>query len=173
MNQMLDRRQRRNASIIGALVVLGAGAYALYSYLTSEGDGDVEVVNDNDSRRKYTQRPITIILTESILSSNLPLNEILKKTSDVVLVVPPDLSVDEDLQDEFEPDVEYKVIECETYEGVWSVVKHLNGEIIFVVKDDLPSELPEGLERYVGEIVELDQNSSEINESILSCIVNE
>jgi hypothetical protein len=179
---LLDKRQRRNLGIIGAIVTLGAGAYALYCYLQKEK------IKDEQIGTRYTRRPITIVLSESILSSNIPINEILSKTSEVVVVIPPDLTVD-DLNEQLDPSVEYKVIECDTFEGMWSVVKHLNSETIFIVKDDLAEDIPEGLESelsmkhvysnvltrsypgYVGEIVELEQNSTVINESILSYII--
>lgn len=158
-------RQRRALSLASALLVVGAGAYALYSYLSK----DKKV--DQQPSQKYTKKPVTIVLTESILTSNIPINEILAKTCDVVVVVAPELSL-EDLNEELDPSVAHKVIECETLQGVWSVVKHLNGEVMFIVKDDLSEDIPEGLERYVGEIVELEQNSTVINEAILSYVIS-
>jgi hypothetical protein len=136
---LLDKRQRRNLGIIGAIVTLGVGAYALYRYVQKEK------IEDEQTGTRYTRRPITIVLSESILSSNIPINEILSKTSEVVVVIPPDLTVD-DLNEQLDRSVEYKVIECDTFKGMWSVVKHLNSEIIFVVKDDLAEDIPEGLE---------------------------
>lgn len=164
----IDRQRRRQLGIIGGLLVLSAGAYSLYKYIYSSNQPSPQQSSTTDE--KYTRKHITIILTDSIISSKLPINEILTKTTDVVLVIPPELTVD-DLNEPLDPTIAYKAIECSTFDGVWSVVKHLGSEINFVVRDDLSDDIPEGIERYVGEIIELDQNVSVINESILSSVI--
>lgn len=163
----LDRKRLKSLGIIGgAVVLLGAGGFALYQYIwESQNEEDTEVT------AKYTSKPITIILTDSIISSNLPIKEILLKTENLVVVIPPNLSI-KDLNEEIDETISYKVIECSTNEGVWSVVKHLNSEVIFVVNDDLEEELPENLQRYVGDIIELEQNFSYINQKILSYVIH-
>lgn len=160
-----DRRRVRNLGIIGAVLLLGAGGYALYQSFNKDNEEE-EIIT-----AKYTSRPITIILTDSIISSNIPINDILLNTENIVLVIPPNLSRD-DLNEHIDESVSYKVIECETNEGVWSVVKHLHSEVILVVKDDLEEEIPTNLERYVGEIIELEQNNVYINQKVLSYIVH-
>jgi len=166
----LDRRRLRSLGIIGAVVLLGAGGYALYHSLRY-GEEEKEGEKNHGKAHKYTSKPITIILTDSIISSNLPINEILLKTEDVVLVIPPNLSKD-DLNEKLDKSIDYKVIECETNDGVWSATKHLGSEVIFIVKDDLNEDIPKGLERYVGEIIELEQNFTYINQKVLSYIIN-
>lgn len=161
-----NSKRLKKMGLIGCVVVLlGTGGYALYqSYLNKEQEQE-------QITAKYTSKPITIILTDSIISSNLPINEILLKTDNIVLVIPPNLSVD-DLNEEIDESISFKIIECSTNDGVWSVVKHLNSEVIFVVNDDLNYEIPKNLQRYVGEIIELEQNFSYINQKILSYIIN-
>ncbi|ONH68663.1 Peroxisome assembly protein 22 [Cyberlindnera fabianii] len=134
----IDRQRRRQLGIIGGLLVLSAGAYSLYKYIYSSNQPSPQQSSTTDE--KYTRKHITIILTDSIISSKLPINEILTKTTDVVLVIPPELTVD-DLNEPLDPTIAYKAIECK------------------------------GIERYVGEIIELDQNVSVINESILSSVI--
>lgn len=146
-----NSKQRRQLGLAGAVLVLGAGAYALYRQCKEE------ILEEPAT--SYTKKPITIVLSESILSSNIPIGEILAKTSEVVVVIPPDLSIS-DLNEKLDPSVVHKVIECDTFAGVWSVVKHLNGEIVFIVKDDLAEDIPEGLER---ELFKLDEKITRTN----------
>lgn len=168
MNSSTRRRLWPWAVTLGVAVAAGV---ALYKFFEDLEDDDLDFSSSDQLEQsiKYTNKPITIILTESILSSKIPLIEILNKTENIVLVIPPDLSL-ADLP-EIDDSISYKVIETDTYEGVWSVVKHLKSEVVFVVNDDLKKDIPEDVGRYVNEIIQLGQNNTEINGRILSYII--
>lgn len=156
----MDRKRKRLFGLgIAALAAFTATVASIY-YLTQQDT--IETERD----KKYTRKPITIVLTESVLSSKLPINEILKKTENVVFVCPIEVEIPLD------ETISYKLIPCDTEGGLWSIVKHLQSDTIFVVRDDLQEDIPQGMERYVGNIVELDQNFTVINESILSFIIS-
>jgi hypothetical protein len=165
------KRQQQYWPFIALAVGATATAYAVYQYFQKPALEELDSSSSHqlEASIKYTNKPITIILTESILSSQIPLVEILNKTENIVLVITPDLSL-ADLPNVNES-ITYKIIECDTSEGVWSVVKHLRSEIVLVVSDDLDKSIPEDVGRYVQEIVELDQNNTEINVTILSYII--
>ncbi|CCH44643.1 Peroxisome assembly protein 22 [Wickerhamomyces ciferrii] len=171
----INKRKIKNLGFISAAILFGIGCITLYKSIQSEetpnqsksenkGDKTKEIAN------KYTSKPVTIVVTDSIISAKLRLGEILSLTQDVVLVLDPNLNKQDLIG--IEPQQEYKIIECESYDGLWSIVKHLNSELIFVVKDDLIEDLPKNLSRFVGEIIELEQNFAHINQKIISYIMN-
>lgn len=160
------RNQLRNIGIVSGLLAVCVGCYVTYKHFTENAPAEIKT-------KKYTSKSTTIILTDSIVSSNIPINDILKQTNDIVVVIPPGLKIT-DLKEENNLDysVIFKVIECDTFEGVWSVVQHLSSDVVFVVKDDLEKEIPSNVGKYVGEIIELEQNAASINQEILSYVLN-
>lgn len=149
-----------------------AVSYKIYDYYTASTSKAPKV--------KYTNKSIALTLSHSILSSQLPLHDILLNADNVTFILPPNLSIDDlagnIITDETSDDSyrlptsllnNYKLLNCNNFQGYFNIIKNLRPDMLLVCSDDLGvGELPKDLSRFVREVVNIDQNSDDVNSKI-------
>ncbi|EGV65083.1 peroxisome assembly protein 22 [Yamadazyma tenuis] len=174
--------RRRNPRIFLTAVVassLLAASYKLYDYYVSSSSNSKNLQDP----KKYTKKSIALTLSHSILSSQLPLDEILLNSENVTFILPPNLSVD-DLEGNFAGGEagsslprallkNYKLLNCSNFQGYFDIIKNLKPDMLLVCSDDLGirSSLPSDLSRFAKEIVEVDQNAEDITTKLMPLFV--
>lgn len=169
-------RKQRNPKLFLAAVVASsvvAASVKLYNYY-SGGEDNPEV-----RKRQYTNKSIALTLSNSIINSQLPLNEILLNSENVTFILPPNLSVDDLACNIIENEEinyklpkaliqNYKLLQCSNLQGYFNIVKNLKPDMLVICSDDLgiTSDAPKDLNRFVKEIVNLDQNTEDITTKI-------
>lgn len=156
-----------------ATSVVAAG-YEFYKYLTKEEDAAGKL-----ALRNYTNKSIALTLLHLVLSSELPLDDILLKSDNVTFILPPHLSLDDLVGNITDRDgschlpqtliKNYKLLKCSNIQGYFHIIRNLRPDILLVCADDLGigQEMPKDLTRFVKDIVTLDQNKDEVS-SILT-----
>ncbi|AOA63541.1 Putative peroxisomal proteins import protein [Komagataella phaffii CBS 7435] len=176
---------------LAALGALGLGYSVYKSFITSDKPSSLINLGINQERKSYTRQKVAIIVSESILAIQLPIQEILKNTKDVVFVLAPTIAKDEFLREnEVDSGLSFKVIETGTAIGCFHVLKHIKATYnIFNLHDFLPSstktssdneQLTFDLEEYVNlhlnnflqNVVELPSDSTSIQETVNQYIYN-
>lgn len=166
-------RKKSPAIWISAVVAtsVAAAGYEIYKYLTKD-ENDQTI-----SATKYTNKSIALTLLHSVLSSDLPLDEIIMNSQNVTFILPPHLSVD-DLAGNIDTSQSglsqtllnnYKLLRCSNIEGYFHMLKNLKPDTLIVCADDLgiQDKMPKDLPRFVKEVVTLDQNKERVS-SILT-----
>lgn len=181
-------RSRRNpkgwvAAVIASSII--AVSYHLYNKFT-EVDDMKHLTSDEVSpppttkKQKstgYTSKSIALTLSHSVLSSPLPLNDILMNSENVTFILPPNLSLDDlacNISDEKHlfslPETlikNYKLLNCSNIQGYFNLVKNLKPDMLLVCSDDLGiKNVPSDLGRFVKEIVTVDQDGDDIYSTI-------
>lgn len=165
-------RKRSPALWLLAVVATSALAagYEVYKYLTKEEDGTGRLLLKN-----YTNKSIALTLLHLVLSSELPLNDILLKSDNVTFILPPHLSLDDLVCNINNQDSNcqlpqtliknYKLLKCSNIQGFFHIIRNLRPDMLLVCADDLgiDHELPKDLTRFVKDIVTLDQNKDEVS----------
>ena len=170
-------------------------SYKIYdSYLNEEiiedrrtgGDDTIESTKEKlKISKKYTKKSIALTLSHSVLSSQLPLNEILLNSENVTFILPPNLSMDDLVcnignADEVErynlPKTlvnNYKLLHCSNIEGYFNILKNLRPDTLLVCSDDLgmTSSAPKDLKRFVKEVINIDQNKEDIYKKLSSIFI--
>ncbi|WPK24311.1 hypothetical protein PUMCH_001579 [Australozyma saopauloensis] len=177
-------RRRSPKYVAAALVATSVAAlgYKLYSILTSEEE-ETERQVENPAISGAGKKSIAVTLLHSVLSSDLPLNDILLSSENVTFILPPHLSVDDllgQIQGEQEGETHayvlpqtllrnYKLLKCSNIQGYFHLLKNLKPDLLYVCSDDLGISrlVPQDLNRFVKEIVTLDQNKNSV-QSVLS-----
>ncbi|EDO15753.1 hypothetical protein Kpol_1049p11 [Vanderwaltozyma polyspora DSM 70294] len=163
----LSRNNRLRGIVAGAAVAaaLGVTGYIWWrNHLTNggddedddddDGDGDGD---DGDGDGNGGQDSKTIILTKSLCENKGIDWKRLFDTNCVVLVTP-GLKF-QPSKDSVNSTNDYKIIHCDTMEGLFSCAKHLGKKKLLYVPDELESGLPVDISRFVREVVELDSDN--------------
>lgn len=185
MPQAQIRKTQRNPKLwIAALVAASIVtiSYKVYSsYIGEESIKDKRTEDDREAEeklriaKKYTKKSIALTLSHSVLSSQLPLNEILLNSENVTFILPPNLSMDDLVcnignADEVEkynlPKTllnNYKLLRCSNIDGYFNVLKNLKPDTLLVCSDDLgiANSVPRDINRFVKEIINIDQNKDD------------
>lgn len=174
-------RKRSSRIYVAALVVasLAAVGYKAYDIIRkNDSDEDQEEVETPSGLRiANPKKSIALTLLHSILSSGLPLADILLSAHNVTFILPPYLSID-DLEQKIELEDKqsllqsivhnYKLLKCSNIDGYFNILKNLRPEKLFVCSEDLgiSGSAPTDLSRFVKEIVVLDQNNDHIHNAL-------
>lgn len=195
MPQPQIRRTQRNpklwiAGLVAASIV--TISYKMYSSYTREEsiedkrtDEDREVKEKLRVAKKYTKKSIALTLSHSVLSSQMPLNEILLNSENVTFILPPNLSMDDLVcnignADEIErynlPTTlvnNYKLLHCSNIDGYFNILKNLKPDTLLVCSDDLgiANNVPRDLHRFVKEVINIDQNKDDIYKKLSSIFI--
>ncbi|KAI0463698.1 peroxisome assembly protein 22 [Komagataella kurtzmanii] len=103
---------------LAALGALGLGYSVYKSFITSDNPSSLINLGINQESKSYTRQKVAIIVSESILAIQLPIQEILKNAKDVVFVLAPTIAKDQFLQEnEVDSGLSFKVIETGTAIG--------------------------------------------------------
>lgn len=190
----MSRRQQKNPKYVLAALAASsvlAVSYKIYDYYTAKTTGGAG--SNNKSREStsgavaYTSKSIALTLSHSILSSQLPLHDILLNADNVTFILPPNLSID-DLAGNIVPTSEneiddnsesytlprsllnnYKLLNCNNFQGYFNIIKNLRPDMLLVCSDDLGLSdglLPKELNRFVKQVVNVDQNSDDVTSKI-------
>lgn len=180
-------RGRKNPQLWAAAFVASSLAiisYKLYNAFKTQPQ-EKESTSEQTmivKRTTYAKKSIVLTLLHSVLSSDLPLNEILLNSENVTFILPPYLSVDdlacnirgadEDSSIYSLPQTlikNYKLLKCSNIQGYFHVLKNLKPDMLFVCSEDLGITLkvPPDLGRFVKEVVTIDLNKEDVY-SILS-----
>ncbi|ANZ74385.1 BA75_00626T0 [Komagataella pastoris] len=188
-------KSTKRTTFIGLAVVgaLGLGYSVYKSFLTSDKPSKslINLGGINHESKSYTRHKVAVIVSESILTIQLPIQEILKNTKDVVFVLAPTISKEHFLQEnEVDSSLSFKVIETDTAIGCFHVLKHIKATYnIFNLHDFLPSstkassddeQITFDLEEYVNlhlnnflqYVVELPNDSTSFQETLHQYIYN-
>lgn len=194
MPQAQIRKTQRNPKVwIAALVAASIVtiSYKMYSsYIGEENIEDNRTEEEGAEERlriakKYTKKSIALTLSHSVLSSQLPLNEILLNSENVTFILPPNLSMDDLVcnignSDEVErynlPKTllnNYKLLHCSNIEGYFNILKNLKPDTLLVCSDDLgiANSVPRDLHRFVKEVINIDQNKDDIYKKLSSIFI--
>lgn len=172
------------------LLAIAAAALGTISYGFLKGYSDKEKEKKGQStheekKRKFTQESIALTLSHSILSSQLPLEEILLNAKNVTFILPPNLSL-EDLGSSVNSEDEvrgseisktllnnYKLLKCSNIQGYFNILKNLRPEVLYVCTDDLGIDrsIPPDLQRFIKKIVTVDQNKDDIVRKLSSVFI--
>lgn len=172
----MSRRQSPKLWLTAVVATLVAAlSYKLYHSLIQAQAQSLD--QDTGKRRRnstYTLKSIALTLLHSVLSLELPLDDILLNLENVTFILPPNLLVD-DLACNIKNDGgsydlpetlirNYKLLKCSTIQGYFNVVKNLRPDMLLVCEDDLgiSSAVPNDLGRFVKEIVTVDQNREDV-----------
>lgn len=183
-------RRKNPKYVVAALVAtsLAALSYKVYAALTKEDPAEEEEIEGSHSAplvpsKTMNKKSIAVTLLHSVLSSDLPLNDILLSSENVTFILPPYLSVD-DLLGQIQGEEKgehlsyqlpqtliknYKLLKCSNIQGYFHLLKNLKPDCLYVCSDDLgiTRQVPQDLNRFVKEIVTLDQNKTNVH-SVLS-----
>ncbi|KAH3671763.1 hypothetical protein WICMUC_004574 [Wickerhamomyces mucosus] len=168
------KKRNLGLTIGGGLLIFTVATYLYTKFYNQQPS---KSSSSSTIKSKYSTKSISIVITDSILSSSLPLIEILTQLQDITFILTPNITItdlDQSLNSSSSSltQFKHKIIEFENYQSLWSILKHLNNDLIFIVIDDLPEIIPIEFKNFIrGEILELEQNSDEINETILSHLI--
>lgn len=193
MPQVQIRKTQRNPKLwITALVASSilAISYKIYNnYAQSETIEDSTAVEEEKEKlkvaKKYTKKSIALTLSHSILSSQLPLNEILLNSDNVTFILPPNLSLDDlvcNIGNENEIEScnlpktwinNYKLLQSSNMQGYFNILKNLKPDTLLVCSEDLGITMsaPKDLGRFVKEIITIDQNWDDISSKISTIFI--
>ena len=152
-----------------------AVSYSIYNNYLKPAEKTSEI-----SRKKYTNKSVALTLSHSVLNSQLPLNDILMNSENVTFILPPNLSLDDlacNISDENDglatklPRTliqNYKLLNCKNIQGYFNLLKNLKPDTLLVCSDDLgiTSAVPRDINRFVKEIINIDQNKEDIYSKI-------
>lgn len=131
--------------------------------------------------KKYTDKSIALTLSHSILSSKLPLNDMLLNSQNVTFILPPNLNEDDltfNLSDYNLPSTlinNYKLLKCSNIQGYFTILKNLKPDLLLLCSDDLgisKSMMPKDLSRFIKQIITLDQNKEDIYTKVAPIFVH-
>lgn len=131
---------------------------------------------DGKGRRFKLGGSLAIVLSASVISSHIPVAEILENCQDVVILLPPSIQKEDLKGFGISIDDTYKIIECDTEIGMIHIMKHLHYTNNFICLDDL--DINEGdleklqLKRFVANVVYLEQNKELILDEFDKYIAN-
>lgn len=183
----MSRSRRSPKGWVAAVIAssLIAISYHLYNKFTEVDDmkhREDEVTTSPTTKKhksgsKYTSKSIALTLSHSVLSSSLPLNDILLNSENVTFILPPNLSLD-DLECNISDDSHlfslpqtliknYKLLNCSNIQGYFNLVKNLKPDMLLVCSDDLGiKNIPSDLGRFVKEIVTVNQDRDDVYSTI-------
>lgn len=130
---------------------------------------------------KYTDKSIALTLSHSILSSKLPLNDMLLNSQNVTFILPPNLNEDDltfNLSDYNLPSTlinNYKLLKCSNIQGYFTILKNLKPDLLLLCSDDLgisKSSMPKDMSRFIKQIITLDQNKDDIYTKVAPIFVH-
>ncbi|KAK6203098.1 peroxisomal biogenesis protein family-domain-containing protein [Scheffersomyces amazonensis] len=135
--------------------------------ITNISDRDIRNENSFKIRKQYSNQSIALTLSSSILSSKLPLDDILVKGGEnIIFILPPNLSEDDlDYNLKSTPATNFKLLKCSNIQGYLSMLKNLKPDLLFVCSDDLGvsfGNVSKDLNNFIKTIINLDQNSDDI-----------
>lgn len=136
--------KKLNKAFITAAVI--SGVVIAYNYFRKE--------DEQEKSLAYTNSNITLTLSHSILSSSLPLEEILLHSHNVTFIIPPNVETDLSLN--------YKVLKTSTINGYFALLKNLKPDLLILCQDDLgidSSSMPKDLPRFVKQTMCVEQGS--------------
>lgn len=194
MPQAQIRRTQRNPKVwVAALIAASIVTISYKMYSSYIGEETVEDKRNEKEgaeeklriAKKYTKKSIALTLSHSVLSSQLPLNEILLNSENVTFILPPNLSMDDLVcnignADEVEkynlPKTllnNYKLLHCSNIDGYFNILKNLKPDTLLVCSDDLgiADSLPRDLHRFVKEVINIDQNKEDIYKKLSSIFI--
>lgn len=157
-----------------------------YSQLLSEEEADTTAVVT-----RYTHKKIALTLSHTVLTSDLPLNEILLHSENVTFILPPNLLLDDlassiGAQDKTTLLVvmveeslsysvprtlmeNYKLLKCSNIQGYFNLLKNLEPDMLLICQDDLgitSDKFPQDIGRFIREIVSLDQDKLDVTRKL-------
>ncbi|KAM9931938.1 hypothetical protein OXX80_008418 [Metschnikowia pulcherrima] len=170
--------RRKSPRVLAAVLVatsVAAVSYKLYEFLKNQNtDGDLIGSEKKGAKKQhYRTKSVALTLSHSVLSSGLPLDEILLSSGNVTFILPPYLSVD-DLAGQIASEnavyelpqtliKNYKLLQCSNMDGYFHLLKNLRPDTLFVCADDLGiGRAPPDLRRFVKEIVTIDQGKENV-----------
>ncbi|CUM45750.1 Peroxisome assembly protein 22 [Debaryomyces fabryi] len=194
MPQAQIRKTQRNPKVwVAALIAASIVTISYKMYSSYIGEETVEDKRNEKEgaeeklriAKKYTKKSIALTLSHSVLSSQLPLNEILLNSENVTFILPPNLSMDDLVcnignADEVEkynlPKTllnNYKLLHCSNIDGYFNILKNLKPDTLLVCSDDLgiADSLPRDLHRFVKEVINIDQNKEDIYKKLSSIFI--
>ena len=194
MPQAQIRKTQRNPKVwVAALIAASIVTISYKMYSSYIGEETVEDKRNEKEgaeeklriAKKYTKKSIALTLSHSVLSSQLPLNEILLNSENVTFILPPNLSMDDLVcnignADEVEkynlPKTllnNYKLLHCSNIDGYFNILKNLKPDTLLVCSDDLgiADSLPRDLHRFVKEVINIDQNKDDIYKKLSSIFI--
>lgn len=132
----------------------------------------LEFSKEND-QEEYSNKSIALTLSNSVLSSQLPLSDILTNSENVTFILPPNLSI-EDLEDKISNTIplpktvtqNYKLLDCSNLQGYYAILKNLQPDLLLVCADDLGVTVPKDMHRFVKKIITIDQNKDDVYSKI-------
>ncbi|KAG7661473.1 PEX22 [[Candida] subhashii] len=116
--------------------------------------------------KQYSNKSIAITLSSTFLSSNIPLNEILINSENMIFIIPPNLS-EKDLDINIPPN--FKLLKCSNVQGYLQMLKNLKPDLLFLCSDDLGinfMNLNKDLRMFIKTIINVDQNKNDIYDKI-------
>lgn len=169
---------------------VAAVSYKLYDSWVS--NDEKKTLQDNTiaksdklkDRKNYTKKSVALTLTHSVLSSKLPLADIILNSENVTFILPPSLSL-EDLEAIVDKDESgealissslmqnYKVLKSNNIQGYYSLIKSLRPDTLLVCADDMgiDDHLPKEMNRFIKQIVTVEQNSDQIFDQVTSILI--
>ncbi|KAG7192650.1 uncharacterized protein KQ657_001430 [Scheffersomyces spartinae] len=177
----MSRKQKNVKWVVGAAVAaaIASAVYKIYKSIENDNSpnkdnsnnsshNDISSHNESDSTAvstRYTLKKIALTLSHTILTSDLPLNEILLHSENVTFILPPNLLLD-DLASSIDTSgsasastllvvmveesqslsaysvprtlVEnYKLLRCSNIHGYFNILKNLQPDMLLICLDDL------------------------------------
>ncbi|CAK7905514.1 peroxisome assembly protein 22 [[Candida] anglica] len=191
MSQLRKIQKNPKAWLVAAIATsVIAVSVSVYNAYTTQDEPVEDSITSQErpvisrkQSRKYTNKSIALTLSHSILSSQLPLNEILLNSENVTFILPPNLSID-DLEYNIARGesssssssttssvglpktmtANYKLLNCSNIQGYFNLLKNLKPDMLLVCSDDLgiSKYIPHDIDKFVKEIVTLDQNKDQL-----------
>lgn len=151
-------------------------SYKAFEFYFNKGSSKKDI----PQKKNYTGKTITLTLSHSVLSSNLPLNDILLSSDNVTFILPPYLSLD-DLASNIKNNYNlpktliqnYKLLRCSNIKGYLSIVKSLKPDVLLVCLDDLGlKDSKKDLNPFVKNIVTIDQSEDDVYSKVYPMFLN-
>lgn len=154
---MADKRSRRNNQwVLGITLAIGIGTscYYLWKSLRSN-DKRISEKTSRDAGIVEGIKSRCVVVTSSVINTMdvIPWCQLLSDEEELVLIVIP--SCKDQFHLDLDPRVAYKVIRCDTILGVWSCIKSLKKQQLFVNIEEFPEgeqNVPDDIPRYVPSI---------------------
>ncbi|AET39814.1 ubiquitin-protein transferase activating protein PEX22 Ecym_5011 [Eremothecium cymbalariae DBVPG len=140
--------ERRTSRILKPLVAVAGFALAagviVYSYWNSS--------DTPEKKRNYKEYRRKCIIWSPAVEQSSNLETILLEDS--VILIPPESGSLQDLLAVGNENA-YKIIKCDTWQGVWSCVRHLRAHYLLLKECEIPEAIPVDILNYVNKIISI------------------
>lgn len=152
-----NRRRKNNQLILGITLAIGIGTscYYLWKSLQNGEDGKISDTPIKDATNDERNKSRCVVVTSCVINTMnvIPWSQLLEDEEDLVLIVIP--SCKDRFHLKLDPRFAYKVIRCDTVLGVWSCIKSLKKQELYVNIEEFPDgerSMPDDIPRYVPRI---------------------